>query len=361
VGHNAEVTDAGVHGPSDAPQPLHRAARVEDAVHARLERRLRRRGWRPRILGYTGYGTSGPSGRIRVLGRVLLAPPGVRRLEGVRGWRRFVSAKVRGVEVAIEIGGRTHLVTTRRGGYVDTVLAVDLPPGWTLARLSTEGAAPAYAGVHVVGPDARLGLVSDIDDTVVITALPRPLRAFWNTFVRRESARRPVPGMAELYRDLSRNDPNVFVVYLSTGAWNVASALEDFLSRHGFPRGPLLMTDWGPTPEAWFRSGREHKADSLRRLLRELPHLRWVLVGDDGQHDPEIYAEAAAAAPEAIRAVLIRELTPKEQVRTHGSSRPSPGSRERPEGAALDVRGPDGYALLARLRSRTQASGKPWL
>ena len=147
----------------------------------------------------------------------------------------------------------------------------------------------------------RLGLVSDIDDTVMVTSLPRPLIAAWNSFVLRESARRVVPGMAGLYRRILHAHPDAVVLYLSTGAWNVASALRRFLTSNGYPEGPLLLTDWGPTNTGWFRSGQEHKRVALRRLAGEFPDVRWLLVGDDGQHDPQIYAEFAAEYPELRR------------------------------------------------------------
>ena len=69
-----------------------------------------------------------------------------------------------------------------------------------------------------MGDEESIGVISDIDDTVLVTALPRPFLAFWNTFVRHEESRRPVPGMAELYRTLTRHQPGAFVVYLWLGA-----------------------------------------------------------------------------------------------------------------------------------------------
>ncbi|HEX2806313.1 MAG TPA: phosphatase domain-containing protein [Kineosporiaceae bacterium] len=337
----------------------HWAARIEDAAHAVVVRVLRRRGWQPRVLPYTGYGGAGWA---RVLGRVLLCPPGtgVRELERSRGWRRFLSAAVSGVEVDVVIGSCRTTVTSERGGYLDAVLASDLPPGWGQARLST-GAVTSRAPLCVVGQQAGLGVVSDIDDTVMVTAIPRPLLAFWNTFVRHESSRRPVPGMAQLYRRIIAEEPDGFVVYLSTGAWNVAPALAAFLARHDFPPGPLLMTDWGPTPHAWFRSGREHKRTQLRRLMAELPHLRWLLVGDDGQHDPQLYQEAAAAAPGRVRAVAIRQLTPSQQVLAHGTLDPLPDGSTGPQPSYTgvpEVRAPDGNGLLSAL-SRTGALDSP--
>lgn len=337
----------------ELPPHVYWAARVEDAVSLRINRFLRRRGWEPRVLTYTGYGTPEWA---RVLARVLLTPPDVRTRDvgAARGWRRFVAATAPGVPVHVEIGGRTHQVTSSRGGYIDEVLTGSLEPGWATAQLSAAGAdrPPSPAQLRVVGDGPGLGLVSDIDDTVVITALPRPLVAFWNTFLRHETSRRPVPGMANLYAEVLAADPSTFVVYLSTGAWNVAPSLQEFLSRFDFPRGPLLLTDWGPTTQGLFRSGSAHKHDQLRRLFAELPQLRWLLVGDDGQHDPEVYGAAVRATPERVEAVLIRQLSPTEQVLTHGTREPLvPPEAAAPAAVVDDLRAPDGTGLLARLRS----------
>jgi phosphatidate phosphatase APP1 len=138
------------------------------------------------------------------------------------------------------------------------------------------------------------------------------------------------------------------VVYLSTGAWNTAPFLRRFLRTHDYPTGPLLLTDWGPTNTGWFRSGRVHKIGTLRRLRQELPHLRWLLVGDDGQHDPEIYSTFSREAPEAVRAVALRELTPAEQVLARGLALPETGDGGSPVPV---VRGGDGFLLGDRLRA----------
>ena len=314
---------------------------------------MHRRGWRPQVIAYTGYGTTG---WVRVLARVLLAPPGVgdRGALVTRGWRHFVSAKVGGVPVTVEIAGRRHVVETGRGGYIDVVLPAELEAGWTCATVSIADAPVAEAPIRIVGPNERLGIISDIDDTVLVTALPRPLLAFWNTFVRHEESRTPVPGMAEFYRTVRAGDPEAFVVYVSTGAWNVAPALRRFLRKRGFPAGPMLLTDWGPTPEGWFRSGQDHKRLTLRRLVDDLPQLHWVLVGDDGQHDPALYDEIVWARPDHVRCVAVRQLAAAEQVLTHGLPVPLPSARETTErraGATVPwVRGANGHELVVQLR-----------
>ena len=118
-----------------------------------------------------------------------------------------------------------------------------------------------------------MGIISDIDDTAMVTHVPRVLVAAWNQLVKYSSAREPVPGMAELYSRIQAAHPGTPMMYLSTGAWNVVPTLRSFFSRHGFPSGPALMTDWGPTNTGWFRSGIEHKRTELRRLMIDLPQI----------------------------------------------------------------------------------------
>lgn len=324
---------------------------LDSGLRARLASTLGRRGWVPRVIAYPGYGGDG---WVRVLARVLLAPAGMTSSDDqiVRGFTRFVVLPTEGVPVRVTVGEHTWGVTTSTGGYLDVRLAADLPPGWHDVSFEVADNPPVVSQVRVVGPDTRLGLVSDIDDTVIVTMLPRPLVAFRNTFVLRESERRPVPGMAAFYRQVAEAEPDVFVVYVSTGAWNVAGVLRRFLRRHGYPAGPLLLTDWGPAEDMWFRSGREHKRTEIARLFEDLPQLSWLLVGDDGQHDVTLYAEAVARHPDRVRAVAIRQLSATEQVATHGSP-VRLSQRVRAEDHLTDVpevRAPDGAGLAAALR-----------
>ena len=151
-------------------------------------------------------------------GTIVGTCPRRRGEQGIRGWRSFTSVPVGDVSVVIEIGGARIEVLADRGGVVDTRIPVALTPGWHEARLHTEGSVVAEAPIRIVGPDVDFGIISDVDDTVMVTALPRPLLAFWNTFVLDEHARIPTPGMAVLFERLARAHPGSPVIYLSTGA-----------------------------------------------------------------------------------------------------------------------------------------------
>jgi phosphatidate phosphatase APP1 len=296
------------------PPVMHLAARVENRFTRWRTARARANGFTPLVIPYTGYGGDG---WMRVLGRVMLNKH-THRLTGepagARGWRSFTSIPVQHARVEVEVNGVTNTITADRSGLLDAVVEVDLAPGWQRVEYRVESSEPAYGMVFVVDPAARFGLLSDIDDTVMMTALPRPLLAAWHTFVVNEHARTTTPGMPVLYERLTDAHAGAPVLYLSTGAWNVAPTLTRFLSRNLYPAGALLLTDWGPTPDAWFRDGTKHKRDTLDRLAQEFPHIRWLLVGDDGQHDPETYARFCSEHPDQVLAVCIRQLTPGEAV-----------------------------------------------
>lgn len=321
-------------------------ARLEYRFHAWRERRARASGRRPAVAAFPGYGGTE---WVRVLGRVLIPPKEARRergeYAGVRGWRSFVAVPIANATVTVTIDGVDHEVTADRGGVIDTVVPASLNAGWQTISMHVEGSEPVETRVFIVGNDVRFGVVSDIDDTVMVTALPRPLLAAWNSFVLNEHARQPVPGMAVLLERLMRDNPGAPILYLSTGAWNVAPTLVRFQRRHLFPSGALLLTDWGPTHDRWFRSGKAHKQRNLRRLAEEFPDIEWLLVGDDGQHDDEIYTDFTAEHPDQVAAVAIRRLTPAEAVLAGGRT----AVDDHTAAGVPWVTGDDGSELLERL------------
>lgn len=347
----------------------HVATMLQDRWHAFRRKSAVRRGHMPTVMSFTGYGTTG---WVRVLSRVVMAPDeafenGLRLAkmveDGVRGWHNFTSPPVPYALVEVTAGGQTFSVRADRGGVVDAVVAADMEPGWQTVTLQASGSEPSFTDVYIVDDHVVTGVVSDIDDTVVVTYLPRPFLAAWNSFVLDEHARTPTPGMAVMLHRLLETQPASPVIYLSTGAWNVAQTLSRFLSRNLYPFGPLLLTSWGPTEDRWFRSGLEHKVSQLDRLARDFPGVRWLLIGDDGQHDPEIYADFARRHPDKVRAIVIRQLTPSQAVLAGGRA-------EDPRDSTPGVPwcyGPDGANLSRQLEglgilenSRTEARPQTW-
>lgn len=323
------------------------ARSAEIRLHRRRQQRKHSNGWEPVLKPYRGYGTTT---HAHVLGRVLLEDPRVER-EVERGYRQFITAPMEGLPVTVHIGEVTQVAETTHDGYFD-IYAEDhgLAPGWHEAVVEAEGAQPTKAEVLITSDDEAFGIISDIDDTIMVTDLPRAFHAAYNSWIEFTDKRRPVDGMAEFYTEILRDHPDAPVFYLSTGAWNTYDTLIDFIEQQGLPKGPLLLTDWGPTPTRLFRSGQEHKRVSLRNLIITFPQIKWILVGDNGQHDPLTYGDLAAEHPTRVAGIAIRKLTPTEHVLAHGTVSSLTGS-VRPTNANIPViSASDGFGLLRAYR-----------
>ncbi len=274
------------------------------------------------MVPYISHGTTR---RAHVRARVLLSrqPPDAPARPGAKllaGLAHYVSVELPGEKVTVEVAEQRLDVTAGPEGYVEATLELPgLAPGWHRVTfgLAHEPGYSVRGRLVVVDPMARLGVVSDVDDTIIHTGLTRLLDAVRTSLFVPEHARREVAGASELYRGLVAGAAGrLQVFYVSTGAWNTHPVLERFLLRHGFPEGPLIMTDWGPSGAWLFREKSvAFKARVIAELIVEHPHLLWVLIGDSGQDDAEAYAAVARAHPERVRAVYIRDVPPESPLR----------------------------------------------
>ena len=281
--------------------------------------RLRRAASRPpvhfRIEPYLGHG--GDDGVV-VRGRVLDDPPLSDAVEGegvgaamLRTLRGFITDELPGVPLRVTVGRASAEVVTDSEGYFLARLSPDpthLAAPWTRGTVELSGdyrglGGPQEIELHVRVPaaEARFGVISDIDDTVLETGVQRAGQMIRQTLTGSALTRTPFPGAADLYRDLAAGVNPFF--YVSSSPWNLHSFLVAFLRHRGFPMGPVLLRDLLGSGQ-----GREPKSTRIEEILGLHPRLPFVLIGDSGEKDPEIYAEVVRAHPGRILAVYIREV-----------------------------------------------------
>jgi phosphatidate phosphatase APP1 len=276
-----------------------------------------------RIVPHLGH--AGAAGTV-VRGRVLdnAEPAAAVRGEGVgaalrRTLARFLTRELPGVPLRIRVGDAAVQLETDAEGYLDVRLDTGLPPSagpWAEAVVELAAPYRGLQGVHrtvvpvrVPGPRVTFGVISDIDDTIVHTGAQRALAMTVRTFTGSELTRTAMPGAPELYRALARGasgDADNPVFYVSSSPWNLHGFLRSFLEHRDFPLGPLLLRDLlGSGADRTHATG---KLAGIAEILSTHPDLHVVLLGDSGQHDPEIYAEAVRRYPGRILAVYIREV-----------------------------------------------------
>ena len=159
--------------------------------------------------------------------------------------------------------------------------------------------------------------------------------------------RKPFKGVAAFYRALHAGVNPVF--YVSKSPWNLYAPLVEYLEVQGLPLGPLMLRDFG------LASSRHHKREAIEAILTTYPKLRFVLIGDSGEQDPEIYSAASCGAfPQRIRAIYIRSVESGSGVRGDRAAR-SPRSR-RPAASWCSRRTCEPAAAHAAAEGLIQAS-----
>jgi phosphatidate phosphatase APP1 len=320
--------------------PWHRVAAVlgsaEDQFDQMKNQLWRRLGWqRPyQIVPYIGYGSRH---KLYLRGRVLV-DKGVRPAEDedtiwddlVNMYRRLESDLVRGGRVSVT--GYPYLVNggqvavTDEQGYFEVWLDLQrpLPANSYQQEIELELVEPRIddqpvraTGLVQIPPEtAQFGVISDLDDTVIKAHATQLLKMARTVFMGSARTRMPFPGVAAFYRALEEGTPQPndgwahnALFYLSSSPWNLYDLIVDLFRMQNIPLAPIFLRDWGLAPDALPIGHRRHKLAIIHQLFDFYPDLPFILIGDCGQEDPEIYHEIVHKYPDRILAVYIRSVS----------------------------------------------------
>ncbi len=266
------------------------------------------------VQGYASYGA--PSWFV-LKGRVLAGPaplppdPTQSRLASLLDtWRLAESDEIAGATVTAFVAGHTYRTVSDADGLF-VISAHQMTPPSAPGRHDievraqfAEAAATGKAELYIFPEQPGLAVVSDIDDTVVESRVTNWLQMVTIVATRNAAQRKATPGMSAAYRAAQVAGATGFF-YVSSSPQNLYSRLRAFLDLAGYPAGPLLLKNLG---EDTIADHATYKTKRIETLLAAYPHLRFVLIGDSGERDPEIYRAIRAAYPERIAAIVIREV-----------------------------------------------------
>lgn len=254
--------------------------------------------------------------------------------------RRFLRWGVADALLQVRFYGTEQEVRTDRDGYFRVHLRPQQPPPpgqlWhemdleLIEPVSPTQAAPPAAGdsgtaqldaprrargeIFIAPDTARRLIISDIDDTVMYTGVVNKIKMMWRLFIQGPRSRVAFPGVTAFYRALYHGpggDERNPLLYVSRAPWSIYEVLEEFFHLHRIPVGPVLfLREWGLTLQRpWPRRARDHKLILIRHMLEIYRDMPVVLIGDSGQHDPEIYARIVHEHPGRVVATYIRNVS----------------------------------------------------
>ena len=277
------------------------------------------------IEAFRGYGSAK---EVRLVGRVHKHPVtdpkryrhALRRALSAIAVR-FLRGGVPGAVLRVSVDDSEQKVIADGGGYFAAHLKLKQPPRligqWGAAHLEImepAGAnASAKSGFFVPPRSAKFVVISDIDDTIMETGVANKLVMLWRLFAQSAKSRTAFPGVAALlsafHGGASGEDGNP-MLYVSRAPWSLYPILDEFFKEHRIPVGPVLfLRDWGLHRHHLLpRRSKGHKRMLIEQMLSVYADLPFVLIGDSGQRDPEIYTEIVRKYPRRVLAVYIRDV-----------------------------------------------------
>ncbi|MGD1892247.1 MAG: App1 family protein [Cyclobacteriaceae bacterium] len=281
------------------------------------------------ILPYLGFGNHE---RVSLNGRILEDEGINEPVRTASKWRnlrsmmkRFNSDEIPNARLRVYFQNQVQEVRADNEGYFNVNFAVDPdkldqnalwhPIQLELLDKIVEGQEEVESVGEVLIPDKKteFGVISDVDDTILISEVNQIFRVIKLSLMENALTRAPFEGAAAFYRALARGSHGNFhnpFFYVSSSPWNLYDVLKDFFEINDIPKGPILLRDIGIDPTKFIKeSHHEHKPVKIRSVLDTYPHLKFILIGDSGQHDPEIYQQVVKEYPNRILTIYIRDVT----------------------------------------------------
>lgn len=279
------------------------------------------------IEPYRGYGSGQ---RIYLRGRIL-TDKGIEAEQGESFWNklidnfnRFDSNEIPNIPLHIKFDAKVYHTHTDREGF----FLLDLEEGpplevhetWKQIRIIVEklqdkkwsnSKIESIGEIMMPSSQAKFGVISDIDDTILKTDVAFKARAVSNTIFKNPYDRQQLKGMSSwikgLHHNVNQSNTNP-IFYVSKSPRNIYKYLSKFLSYNQFPKGPILLRDFGRQVVPRSKDYPGHKKEEIIRILKSYPNLKFILVGDIAGDDPVLYYEIQQEFPVQVLAVYIRDI-----------------------------------------------------
>lgn len=278
------------------------------------------KGWRLAVHGWVFEAERDSlwrNGTLALLKQQLELPPHSNHSQHLqqRGWP-FIVDNERNKRISVRIAEREYpLLPSQANGHFYDDLMVDEnltvtannSPWLGFETVMPEGDARRFRGRVQLISEQGLSVISDIDDTIKLSNVLDKEELLQNTFLHDFQS---IPGMAELYQGWSKQ--GAVFHYVTGSPWQLYPSLSEFIVNYDFPRGSFNMRNFRIKDASLFDflgSSYDYKITTIDKLIQRYPQRHFILVGDSGEKDPEVYGEIARRHPKQIAAIYIHNVT----------------------------------------------------
>lgn len=279
----------------------------------------------PVVKVYHGYGNIS---QMIVFGHVFSLSPLPRKTYRQNFWtntfallRSFMVIRVPGAAVRMVWGGVVCETTTASDGFFrfEWKHQASMAPGMYKVQVQcyskeTNAVFATGIGSVIIPYINQYSFISDIDDTFLISHSSNLRKRLYVLLTKNAHSRKPFDGVVNHYKLLANahttvSNPNPFF-YVSSSEWNLYDFIKEFTRKNELPEGVFLLSQIKKLAEVWKTGATKHGTKFMRiaRIFEAYPTQRFVLLGDDSQQDPVIYAGIVAYFPKRVVGVYLRHV-----------------------------------------------------
>lgn len=285
----------------------------------------------PKIIPYRGYGNKTD---VFIEGMVIEDKGLAKPQDKHKIWhnilatiKRFSSDEIAGVHVRAKFLGETQVCETDALGFfsfhfnINNKLKQIKYNNWHTVDfelmdnvIEDQKAIVAKGEVMIISPKSQRIIISDIDDTVLVSHSTQTMKKLRLMLFKNALTRHAFSGITEFYKALSKgkdNTSNIPFFYVSSSEWNLYDLLVDFFYTNDLPKGIFLLKKLEYSIYKFWKSGggsHQHKSYKIERILELFPDQKIILIGDSGQKDSWIYSDIALEYPGRIETIYIRKI-----------------------------------------------------
>ncbi|RZT00109.1 App1 family protein [Aquimarina brevivitae] len=236
----------------------------------------------------------------------------------------FTVKPIKGITVQFNYNGIKGESTTKSDGYFQFTIPLTkkLEAGWHNFEVSVlwNNEVKTEVGEFFMAYPGRLGIISDIDDTFLISHSGSFFKKLYVLLTRNIHRRKIFEDVVHHYRMLSSAnrvgiEKNLFF-YVSSSEWNLYDFITKFTALHDFPKAVIKLKEIKKGLIDFLVTGRgnhNHKLLKIQHILTFYPDVQFILLGDDSQKDPLIYHKIVTLFPDSIKAIYIRQTRSKKK------------------------------------------------
>jgi phosphatidate phosphatase APP1 len=216
--------------------------------------------------------------------------------------------------VMVYLDGKKYPLVADENGFFKGVFDHKMPVGKHRYFVSSEGLDEKFGSSVFVSEERKVGVLSDIDDTLLLSYVNQWYKMLWLLIAKNALTRNPVPQLGtilDMIRDFNHQELPSDFFYVSNSEWNLYDFLKDFFEENNLPEGAFSLQRFkSGFRDAVFTPQKKdnHKPQSIRFILDFFKNKKFILLGDNGQKDLEIYASICQEYASRIEAVIIRDV-----------------------------------------------------